>query len=156
MNFLGMGPMELMVILVLALIVFGPGKLPEIAGQVGRAVRDFRRTTSELSSEFNRTLSLELEERKASEAPPAAAAAPVAPYESTAAPGAAVAEAGAPVAPPAEPSEAPPIVAAAPAVTTNGTAEDTASASPAQSDSTTAPAGGSKRRTFDADLAPPY
>ena len=50
MNFLGMGPMELMMILVLALIVFGPGKLPEIAGQVGRVVRDFRRTTAELSS----------------------------------------------------------------------------------------------------------
>ena len=46
MNFLGMGPMELMVILVLALIIFGPGKLPEIAGQVGKVVRDFRRTTS--------------------------------------------------------------------------------------------------------------
>ena len=45
-----MGPMELMVILVLALIIFGPGKLPEIAGQVGRVVRDFRRTTAELSS----------------------------------------------------------------------------------------------------------
>ena len=69
MNFLGMGPMELMVILVLALIVVGPGKLPEMAGQVGRVIRDFRRTTSELSSEFSRTLSLEVEERKAAQGP---------------------------------------------------------------------------------------
>src|SRR5215210_6991250 len=75
MNFLGMGPMELMLILVLALIVFGPGKLPEIAGQVGKAVRDVRRATTELSGEFNRTLSLELEEKKEAEA---AAMAPVA------------------------------------------------------------------------------
>ena len=75
MNFLGMGPMELMLILVLALIVFGPGKLPEIAGQVGKAVRDVRRATTELSGEFNRTLSLELEEKKEAEA---AAKAPVA------------------------------------------------------------------------------
>jgi sec-independent protein translocase protein TatA len=67
MNFLGMGPMELMLILVLALIVFGPGKLPEIAGQVGKAVRDLRRATTDLSSEFNRTLSLELEEKKEAE-----------------------------------------------------------------------------------------
>jgi TatA/E family protein of Tat protein translocase len=78
MNFLGMGPMELMLILVLALIVFGPGKLPEIAGQVGKAVRDLRRATTDLSSEFNRTLSLELEEKKEAEqaaaAPPAPAA----------------------------------------------------------------------------------
>src|SRR6185503_15436579 len=73
MNFLGMGPMELMLILVLALIIFGPGKLPEIAGQVGKVVRDFRRTTADLSSEFSRTLSLEIEERKAPVAPAAPA-----------------------------------------------------------------------------------
>ena len=79
MNFLGMGPMELMLILVLALIIFGPGKLPEIAGQVGKVVRDFRRTTAELSSEFNRTLSLEIEERKAPAAPAAEAYAEPAP-----------------------------------------------------------------------------
>jgi TatA/E family protein of Tat protein translocase len=134
MNFLGMGPMELMVILVLALIVFGPGKLPEIAGQVGRVVRDFRRMTGELSTEFNRTLSLELEERKTGAAP--APAAPAEPTESYAAP---VAETIAPVAPAVEPSEAPPVVpmAAEPAV-----AASTAVAS--------------KRRTIDADLAPPY
>ena len=53
MNILGMGPMELMLIVVLALIVFGPAKLPEIMGQVGKAIGDFRRATSELSDEFN-------------------------------------------------------------------------------------------------------
>ena len=78
MDFLGMGPLELMLILVLALVVFGPGKLPEIAGQVGKAVRDFRRTTSELSGEFNRTLSLEVEERKSSTATVAPPAEPTA------------------------------------------------------------------------------
>ena len=30
------------VLLVIALIVFGPGKLPEVFGQVGRGVREFR------------------------------------------------------------------------------------------------------------------
>src|SRR5829696_8291631 len=103
MNFLGMGPMELMLILVLALIVFGPGKLPEIAGQVGKVVRDFRRTTSELSSEFNRTLSLEIEERKSTTAPYAPAVA----YESPAP----VAET---IMPPVEPVEAPPAVVTPP------------------------------------------
>lgn len=62
MNFLGMGPMELVVIMVLALIVFGPGKLPEIAGQVGRMVRDFRRATGDMSSEFSKAFSLETEQ----------------------------------------------------------------------------------------------
>src|ERR1700731_716670 len=65
MNFLGMGPMELLLIVVLALIVFGPAKLPEIMGQVGKAIGDFRRATSELSDEFNRTIQAELQETRA-------------------------------------------------------------------------------------------
>jgi TatA/E family protein of Tat protein translocase len=62
MNFLGMGPMELLLIIVLALIVFGPAKLPEIMAQVGKAINDFRRATSDLSGEFNRTIQAELQE----------------------------------------------------------------------------------------------
>jgi TatA/E family protein of Tat protein translocase len=50
---------------VLALIVFGPAKLPEIMGQVGKAINDFRRATSELSDEFNRTIQAELQETRA-------------------------------------------------------------------------------------------
>ena len=53
MSFFGMGGMEIMVIMIVALIIFGPGKLPEIGAQVGKAVRDFRRTTNELTREFN-------------------------------------------------------------------------------------------------------
>src|SRR5206468_8201808 len=64
MNILGMGPMELLLIIVLALIVFGPAKLPEIMGQVGKAINDFRRATSDLSEEFNRTIQSELQETK--------------------------------------------------------------------------------------------
>lgn len=52
MSFFGMGPMEITVIMIVALIIFGPGKLPEIGGQVGRAVRDFRRATRDLTAEF--------------------------------------------------------------------------------------------------------
>lgn len=64
MNILGMGPMEILLIVVLALIVFGPAKLPEIMGQVGKAIGDFRRATSELSDEFNRTIQAELQETR--------------------------------------------------------------------------------------------
>jgi len=64
MNFLGMGPMEILLIVVLALIVFGPAKLPEIMGQIGKGIADFRRATSQLSDEFNRTIKAELEETK--------------------------------------------------------------------------------------------
>ncbi|HEV7663693.1 MAG TPA: twin-arginine translocase TatA/TatE family subunit [Chloroflexota bacterium] len=54
--------MELVLIVVLALIVFGPAKLPEIMAQVGKAIGDFRRATSDLSDEFNRTIQAELQE----------------------------------------------------------------------------------------------
>ena len=40
-----MGPMEVTVILVVALIIFGPGRLPEMGAQAGKAVRDFRKLT---------------------------------------------------------------------------------------------------------------
>jgi len=146
MNFLGMGPMELMVILVLALIVFGPGKLPEIAGQVGRVVRDFRRMTGELSSEFNRTLSLEIEERRATEAP----APPAAPYESYDATATTAPEAYASTAATAvEPSEAPPAVAA-----TSSPVLDTPVASVPEP--VTQPTTASRRRTIDTEIVPPY
>jgi sec-independent protein translocase protein TatA len=40
------GPLELMVILGIALIVLGPKKLPEAARSVGRGVREFKETLS--------------------------------------------------------------------------------------------------------------
>jgi sec-independent protein translocase protein TatB len=64
MNIFGMGPMEVLLIVILALIVFGPAKLPEIMGQVGRAIGDFRRATSDLSEEFNKTIQAELQETR--------------------------------------------------------------------------------------------
>jgi sec-independent protein translocase protein TatA len=39
----GIGAPELIVILVVALLIFGPGKLPEIGGALGRGIRDFRK-----------------------------------------------------------------------------------------------------------------
>ena len=65
MNFLGMGPLEILLIVVIALIVFGPARLPEIMGQVGRTISEFRRATSQLSDEFNRTIQAELQETRA-------------------------------------------------------------------------------------------
>jgi sec-independent protein translocase protein TatA len=39
----GMGATELIVILVVALLIFGPGKLPEIGSALGKGIRDFRK-----------------------------------------------------------------------------------------------------------------
>jgi sec-independent protein translocase protein TatA len=39
----GLGVPELMVILVIALVVFGPSKLPQIGSGLGKAIRDFKK-----------------------------------------------------------------------------------------------------------------
>lgn len=44
-------PLWLVVILVIVLIIFGPGRLPELGGAVGKAMREFRKATSELTNE---------------------------------------------------------------------------------------------------------
>jgi TatA/E family protein of Tat protein translocase len=49
---------ELLVILVVALLVLGPKRLPEIARSLGRGMAEFRRA----SNEFTRTLSASLDE----------------------------------------------------------------------------------------------
>ncbi len=38
-----LGPLEIGLILVLVLIVFGVGKLPQIGGAVGKSIREFRK-----------------------------------------------------------------------------------------------------------------
>lgn len=42
------GPAELILIFVIALLVFGPKKLPEIGRSVGKALREFKRTSEEI------------------------------------------------------------------------------------------------------------
>jgi len=44
----GIGMQELMVILVIALLIFGPKKLTDIGRGLGRAIRDFRKSVSGL------------------------------------------------------------------------------------------------------------
>jgi TatA/E family protein of Tat protein translocase len=39
---------ELLIIMVIALLIFGPKKLPEVGRSIGKAVREFRRTSDEL------------------------------------------------------------------------------------------------------------
>ena len=39
----GIGVPELIIILVVALVIFGPGKLPEIGSALGKGIRDFKK-----------------------------------------------------------------------------------------------------------------
>ncbi len=42
------GPWELILLLVIVLIIFGPGKLPDIGNAVGKGIREFRKASTEL------------------------------------------------------------------------------------------------------------
>ena len=58
MNFLGIGYGEILIIIVAALIIFGPQKLPEVAGQAARWLRDARKMMTDLSGEFERNVGM--------------------------------------------------------------------------------------------------
>lgn len=45
----GLGMQELIIILVIALLVFGANKLPEIGRGLGRGIREFRKASTELT-----------------------------------------------------------------------------------------------------------
>ena len=53
---LNVGPAELMVILLAALLILGPKKLPEAARQVGKALSEFRRMSAGLQDEVRSVL----------------------------------------------------------------------------------------------------
>lgn len=47
----GIGMPELIIILVIILIIFGAGKLPEIGGGMGKAIKNFKKATNETKKE---------------------------------------------------------------------------------------------------------
>jgi sec-independent protein translocase protein TatA len=49
MGFPNIGPGELILILIIALIVLGPGKLPDVASSLGRSVREFRKAATDVT-----------------------------------------------------------------------------------------------------------
>src|SRR6478672_3501311 len=52
MNIFGIGLPEMALIMVLALLVFGPKKLPEIGRSLGKAIRGFQDASKEFENEF--------------------------------------------------------------------------------------------------------
>lgn len=58
------GPLEILIVAVLALLVFGPEKLPEMGRSVGKGLAQLKRMASDVKSEFD--LSLESEADSAS------------------------------------------------------------------------------------------
>jgi sec-independent protein translocase protein TatA len=67
------GMPELIIIFVIALIVFGPRKLPELGRSLGKSLAEFKKASNELRSTLEEEIHLE-EQRSALEASKAAAA----------------------------------------------------------------------------------
>lgn len=56
-GFIGnIGPWELIFILLIALIVVGPGKLPEVAKSIGKASREFKKATTGVKKEIDEAM----------------------------------------------------------------------------------------------------
>jgi TatA/E family protein of Tat protein translocase len=65
------GPLELVIILVIALLILGPGKLPDVGAALGKSIREFRKASSDVQD----AVKLDTSPLPA-DAPPATTAAP--------------------------------------------------------------------------------
>jgi sec-independent protein translocase protein TatB len=72
----GLGFGEILIILVLALVLLGPQRLPDAAKQLGKAMRDFQRATADVKHQFDAALYEVDKAVKPAFAPPPTAASP--------------------------------------------------------------------------------
>lgn len=47
------GPFELLLVLILALLILGPGKLPEVGGAIGKTLREFRKASTDVQESLS-------------------------------------------------------------------------------------------------------
>ena len=69
-----LGMPELIVIFVIALIIFGPRKLPELGKSLGKSIAEFKRASNELKSTLEEEIRIEEQKTKQEEAAKAAQA----------------------------------------------------------------------------------
>ncbi len=58
------GPWELVLILTIALIIFGPGKLPEVAKSLGNGINEFKKASNDVKQQVQDAVKLDDEEKK--------------------------------------------------------------------------------------------
>jgi sec-independent protein translocase protein TatB len=89
----GIGMTELLVILAVALIVFGPTRLPELARSLGKAMNEFRRASTDLRQTFREAVDDPKPETAPAATPVIAPPAPATPQPTAETPAAATAAA---------------------------------------------------------------
>ncbi len=70
MNIFGVGLPEIAVITALALVVFGPKKLPELGKSLGKTIKSLQKASSEFENELNKAISVSDEAENDSKAEP--------------------------------------------------------------------------------------
>ena len=68
---------EILILLVIVLLVFGPGKLPEVGSALGRGIREFKDATSGLGNSLSSSQNDTYQPPVISQTPPAAQVPPV-------------------------------------------------------------------------------
>ena len=71
------GMPELIIILVIALIIFGPRKLPELGRSLGRSLKEFKKASNELQNTLDEEIRIEEERSTQRQRPPEPEPAPV-------------------------------------------------------------------------------
>ena len=69
---MSVGPMEIIIVLALALLIFGPKRLPEMGRTLGRAAREFRKASDEVKGVLNLNLNDDEDQKAADATAPAA------------------------------------------------------------------------------------
>ena len=80
------GMPELIIIFVIALIIFGPRKLPELGKSLGKSLAEFKKASNELRNTLEEEIRIEEQKIDASKQAPPAAASPSTPTSATATP----------------------------------------------------------------------
>lgn len=64
------GMPELLVIFVIAVVIFGPRRLPELGRSLGKTIAEFKRATTEIQQTFEREVALDAEQQTPAAVPP--------------------------------------------------------------------------------------
>lgn len=60
----GLGPWELILILLIVLVIFGAGRLPEIGANLGKGIKNFKKSVSDTEAQIKSEPAKQIEDQK--------------------------------------------------------------------------------------------